>query len=325
MTLTLEEVRATRFHLARRNGYEPSDVDDFVDKVEATLVKLNDDNNALRQQLDIVGHAEPRSIFMPEDSPGGGEIDARQAAELDAARQELSVLREANRRHDDEVAELHRQLVAKDEELEPLRAEIATLRQAAAVASSFQAPPSPTGKVENIVVTTSQQASPAVARLLQMATDQAERLVGESQVEAQKLMTEARGEAEKVFDNANRKAHETLTDARTRADRIESEARVNAEQVVAEAQSKAEAVTNEAERRRSQMFSELETERDTLRGKVEHLRRFEGTFRSNLTGHLQTQLKTLTDATFEPADTPALLTEASAASSTPRLDALLGE
>ena len=322
MTLTLEEVRATRFHLARRNGYEPADVDDFVDKVEATLIKLNDDNNALRQQLDIVDR-EPRSIFMPEG--GAPEVDARQAAELEAARQELAALREVSRKHDDEVADLRKQLSMRDEELAPLRSEVQTLRQAAVTAASFQAPAAPTGKVENIVVTTSQQASPAVARLLQMATDQAERLVGESQVEAQKLVTDARAEAEKVFDNANRKAHETLTDARTRADRIESEARVNAEQVVAEAQSKAEAVTNEAERRRSQMFSDLESERDTLRGKVEHLRRFENSFRGNLTNHLQTQLKALTDANFEPADTPALLTEASAASTTPRLDALLGE
>ena len=323
MTLTLEEVRATRFHLARRNGYEPSDVDDFVDKVEATLLKLNDDNNALRQQIDLADR-EPRSIFMPEGAPSA-ELDARQAAELDAARQELAALREANRKHDDDVAELRKQLAMREEELAPLRSEVQTLRQAAATAASFQAPTAPTGKVENIVVTTSQQASPAVARLLQMATDQAERLVGESQVEAQKLVTDARAEAEKVFDNANRKAHETLTDARTRADRIESEARVNAEQVVAEAQSKADAVTNEAERRRSQMFSDLENERDSLRNKVEHLRRFEGSFRANLTNHLQTQLKAITDATFEPVDTPALLGEASSASATPRLDALLGE
>ena len=38
----------------------------------------------------------------------------------------------------------------------------------------------PSGKVENIIVTSSAEASPAVTRLLQMATEQAERLVGES-------------------------------------------------------------------------------------------------------------------------------------------------
>ena len=37
MTLTLEQVRQTRFHLARRNGYEPVDVDNFA--AFATLYK----------------------------------------------------------------------------------------------------------------------------------------------------------------------------------------------------------------------------------------------------------------------------------------------
>ena len=40
MTLTIEQVRDTRFHLARRNGYEPVDVDNFADAVESTLNEL---------------------------------------------------------------------------------------------------------------------------------------------------------------------------------------------------------------------------------------------------------------------------------------------
>ena len=40
MTLSLEQVRQTRFHLARRNGYEPMDVDNFVDKVEVECETL---------------------------------------------------------------------------------------------------------------------------------------------------------------------------------------------------------------------------------------------------------------------------------------------
>ena len=328
MTLTLEDVRATRFHLARRNGYEASDVDDFVDKVEATLVKLTDENASLRQQLDSVGSAEPRSIFVPEGSGDEGlraELDARMG-ELDAARQELMAVRDQAKKHEDDAAELRRILSARDEELVPLRAEVQTLRQASAAAAMVQPPATPMGRVENIVVTTSQQASPAVARLLQMATDQAERLVGESQVEAQKLVSDARAEVEKVIDNANRKAHETLTDARTRADRIESEARVNAETVVSEAQAKADAVSTEADRRRTQLFADLETERDSLKDKVAYLRTFESKFRSNIVNHLKAQLDMVSGGSLEPADAPALLTEGPVVPSpTPRLDALLGD
>ena len=162
------------------------------------------------------------------------------------------------------------------------------LRQAPA--AEVAEPTTPTGKVENIVVTSTAEASPAVTRLLVMATEQAERLVGESQVEAQRVVNEARAEAETVIDGANRKAHETLTDARTRADRIESEARVNAERVTGEAQANAESVNTDAERRRAELFSALESERDWLRGRVDHLRAFEDNYRKNLTAHLQSQI-----------------------------------
>ena len=192
--------------------------------------------------------------------------------------------------------------------------------QAPAAAAEF-----PTGTVENIVVTSSAEASPAVTRLLQMATEQAERLVGESQVEATNIVGAARAEAESVIDGANKKAHETLTDARTRADRIESEARVNAERLAGEAQANADAVNGDADRRRAELFSQLEQERDTLRGRVDHLRSFEANFRSNFTAHLENQVKALREAVVEPGDAPDLLNEPAVESATPRLDALLNE
>ncbi len=314
MTLTLEQVRQTRFHLARRNGYEPVDVDNFVDKVEATLSQLTEENETLKQQVEALSSSEPSSIFVPSDS---SEADGLRQ-ELQARHGELNSLRNELQGKNDEIARLQAELAAKTREAEGLSAEVDRLN---AAASSDE----PKGKVENIVVTTSADASPAVARLLQMATEQAERLVGESQVEAQRLVTEARGEAETVIDNANRKAHETLTDARTRADRIESEARINAENVTKDAQGRADALTEESERKRAEIFSQLETERDYLRGRVDHLRQFESNYRANLTSHLHSQIKALEDASFEPSDTPAILNEPGRGSATPRLDALLGD
>src|SRR5665811_265610 len=52
MTMTLDEVRKTRFHMSRRNGYEVTDVDIFVDKVEATLMTITEQNDHLRRQLE---------------------------------------------------------------------------------------------------------------------------------------------------------------------------------------------------------------------------------------------------------------------------------
>ena len=328
MTLTLEQVRQTRFHLARRNGYEPVDVDNFVDKVEATLSALTEENATLKQQIEALGSSEPSSIFVPGDS---GEADKLKAdlqgrqAELDGVKGELQAKADEAAQRAHELDQARNDLAAAQAELESLRSEVGQLRAAAASQPVAEQPAAPSGKVENIVVTTSAEASPAVTRLLQMATEQSERLVGEAQVEAQRIVSSARAEAESVIDNANKKAHETLTDARTRADRIESEARVNAEKVTTEAQQRADAVNGEADARRAELFTNLEQERDVLRTKVDHLRSFEATFRSNMSNHLQSQIKALSEATIEPGDTPAILSEPAPQSATPRLDALLNE
>lgn len=340
MTLTLEQVRQTRFHLARRNGYEPVDVDQFVDKVEATLTQLTEENSTLKQQVDALSSSEPSSIFVPGDSAEADKLKADLKGhqdELEGAKGELATRTGELEARTQELEQTKGNLTAAQAELEALRAEVAQLRQAGDAAAAAQREQEaaraakaaeaagPTGKVENIVVTTSAEASPAVTRLLQMATEQAERLVGESQVEAQRIVSSARAEAESVIDNANKKAHETLTDARTRADRVESEARVNAEKVTVEAQQRADAVSGQADARRAELFTALEQERDVLRGKVDHLRSFESSFRTNMANHLQSQIKTLTESTIEPADTPQILNEPAAESATPRLDALLSE
>ncbi|MDR1237877.1 MAG: cell division protein DivIVA, partial [Propionibacteriaceae bacterium] len=101
--------------------------------------------------------------------------------------------------------------------------------------------------------------------------------------------------------------------------------RVNADQVTAEAKSKADAMISDAERNRHELLSKLESERDELRAKVEHLHSFEKNYRSNLTTHMEKQIKALVEAKLEPDDVPALLSEPAPESATPRLDALLGE
>ena len=67
MTLSLEQVRQTRFHLARRNGYEPMDVDNFVDKVEVTLQQLGEENETLKQQLDALTAGGEGDAAAPGD------------------------------------------------------------------------------------------------------------------------------------------------------------------------------------------------------------------------------------------------------------------
>ncbi|HEY3549379.1 MAG TPA: hypothetical protein VGK17_25190, partial [Propionicimonas sp.] len=315
------------------NGYEPVDVDNFVDKVEATLTQLSEENSTLKQQIDALSSSEPSSIFVPGDPVDSDKLRSDlqgSQSELEGLRGELAKKAEELGQRQQELEQARAELDGVKAQLESTQAEAEKLRQAAEQAKSAPQPEAaaaegPVGKVENIVVTSSAEASPAVTRLLQMATEQSERLVGESQAEASRVIAGARAEAENVIDGANKKAHETLTDARTRADRIESEARVNADKVTNDAQRRADAVNGQADARRAELFTALEQERDLLRGKVDHLRSFESTFRSNLANHLQSQIKALTEATLEPSDTPAILSEPAPESATPRLDALLSE
>ena len=72
MTLTLEQVRQTRFHLARRNGYEPVDVDNFVDKVEVTLAQLGEENETLKKQVEALTAGDSGAVAPAAD--GGAEV-----------------------------------------------------------------------------------------------------------------------------------------------------------------------------------------------------------------------------------------------------------
>lgn len=316
MTLTLDEVRQTRFHLARRNGYEPADVDTFVDKVEVAISQLSEENETLKKQVEALRNTEHEPIFTPQaaTSTDSSAIEAELAAAkraADEANRRLNELRASNDQLSAEVDSLRQQAAAASEGEHNLPVPVST--GAAAIA-------------ERIVVTTSADASPAVVRLVQLATEQAEQVV-----------TEAQSEAVRKVDEATKKAHDTLTDARTRAERLDSEARVNAERIRSDARSAADQVTNEAQYRatrldgetaqkRAELFAELEQERDVLLGRVDHLRTFEHSYRENLNGLLKNQLDALNGAQSEPSDVPALVSAPRPQndSPTPRLDALLG-
>ena len=56
MTLTLDEVRRIRFPMARRpgDGYRAAEVDDFVDRVDATFAAMTDESERLKAQLEAL-------------------------------------------------------------------------------------------------------------------------------------------------------------------------------------------------------------------------------------------------------------------------------
>lgn len=354
MTLTLDEVRRIRFPMARRpgDGYRATEVDDFVDKVDATFASIIDENDRLKAQLDALKGADGAVAGQPDPQVAAEnehlkaqieELRAQQqgagniSAELESCRQSLNEAQARIKSSEQENANLKAQIeqlsqaaeqsggeAAANAEVARLRSENSRLQQRLAQASEAAktapaqqvAATEGQGSPEKVVVTTAAEASPAVVRMVELAIADAERVVHEAEEEARRKTSDA-----------EKKAHEHIVDAQTRAERIESAARVNAEKMAVEAKRNADQVNTDAQNRRNDLFSQLESERDDLAGKVDQLRTFESSYRENLVNHLRSQAENIEKGVFEPGDTATLLRQenrvAPGSSATPRLDALI--
>lgn len=305
MTLTLEDVKNVRFPIAKRlgEGYRATEVDDFVDRVDATFSSMLEESERLKAQLEALDGAPAQTDGRSDELAAENE---RLRAELDEARRQASA-----------PVAVAEGAGADAAELERLRAENESLRQQ--VEAARQSTPLTVvdgqegGRVEKIIVSTAAQASPAVTRLVQLATEQAEAVV-----------TEARETANRTVNEAEARAKNLTVDATTRAERIESAARVEADRLAQQARATSDAVNAQAEQRRQELFAALEAERDELVGKVNGLRTFENTYRETLVQQIEGQLQAVRSIGAEPAGAPELLTQ-QGGSATPRLDALLAE
>jgi len=309
MSLTLDEVRQIRFRMTRRGdvGYQVGDVDTFIDKVEVTFDEFEKERERLRREIDSV-QATNVSPAAGDDSDLRSELKAKDdtiaqlRAEVDRLNSAISAGGDATAAQaaaEGRVRELTAQNEQLQNQLDQVRTEFDKARseRVTNVAGT-----------QHLTVTASEDAAPAVTRMLQMATDQATTLVNEAQAEAQRKLAEA-----------EQRAIEIKTDARTKADRVESEARVNAEQLTKQAEARAAAVDQQAADRRRELFSDLEREQGELAGKVTALRDFESSYRQNLTESLKRFLGSVNDDHPEPGEVPEL---AQRPSETPRLDAL---
>lgn len=304
MTLSLSEVRAIRFPIARRgtDGYRAGEVDDFVDKVDITFTSILEENDRLKAQLEAL-----KSDTAQTGGDPAAENELR--TEVDRLKAELAEVRQtAPVAQGSDDSELRAELERLRSRERQLTGELQQARQQPAAVSSTA------GDVERIEVTTSGQASPVVIRLVQLATEQAENLI-----------QEAESEAIRKRQDAERGADETTAAARAEAERIEAAAKEEADRLAREAQNHAQQVETDANSRRSELFSTLEREREDFEAKVDRLRDFESSYRSSLIDHLRKQADAVEGDLLEPSDAPALLGDERGKSATPRLDALLAD
>ncbi|MDR0488146.1 MAG: DivIVA domain-containing protein [Propionibacteriaceae bacterium] len=368
MAMTLDEVRKTRFHMSRRNGYEVTDVDMFVDKVEETITLLNVENETLRKQTSgkpaslgisdkevenlryqISRLQEDKTTFKSQISRLQAELDQARAhsggavpneavlRELDQLRRQLADTRGQLAESRAQLSEAQRGPMNQDHLLR-LTGENSQLREqldrlvASGLDQNMDSVP--------IAVTTSPEASSAVVRLVQLATEQADNLVTEATAEAGKrkqaledeilhlkeqadayvakvkseadahaaqVKSEAQFSAEEMLRKATDSSAQLTTDAQQRAERMDRDARTNAERLVQEAQQRAATIDSEIASRRAEVFGALEAERDGLFAKVEKLRTYEKSFRQTMTGYLKSQIERLNSSQFSPEDVPELM------------------
>ncbi len=251
---------------------------------------------------------------------------------------------------------LHRQLEELRGQLNNSQQELAAAQQRAEAAQQAPAPAprqvldGSDGDVRQIRVTTSSEASSAVVRLVELATEQAETLLADADAEAHRRVTEAAGQAERTTAEARARAEQLDHESRSRAEQLDRESKARADQLDAESKSRAEQLDAETRQqadrilgeargradrldaevreRRAELFTGLESDRDVLVDRVNQLRDYEENYRRTFNGFLQSQIDQLGQAALSPSerpDTDAMYGLGQPRVSTPRLDALVDE
>ena len=104
MTLTPQQVAEKKFTSTRfKNGYDETEVDAFLDEVQAELTRLSDESASLRRQLESAQLAQAVQPEPPAGAPAAsGEITATQGEMEEMLRRTLLL---AQRTADEVVAE----------------------------------------------------------------------------------------------------------------------------------------------------------------------------------------------------------------------------
>lgn len=298
MTLSLDDVRNMRFRMARKSGYEVLEVDEFVDQVEETFAQLIEENQNLKRQVESLKSSAPSEAPKP----------------------------------------------------------------AAQTAPAAPAKPAESGAASEgtLVVTTSKEASSAVVRLVEMSANQAEQLVSEATDEAARIKDEADRAAHQMTTDARTRAERVESEARVSAERVQADAIGRSEQLDREIVTRRRDMFSQLERQRDDLSAAVtdlrsfeETYRTNLtkqlQGHIESVR--SGKAEPDEVPSLAQQQNQPTDksagqesapadeaaadsskatssdepARGEPARDDAPTLGGGSSSSTPRLDALLGD
>lgn len=194
MPLTPEDVSNKRFTTVRlREGYDMTEVDQFLDEVEAELGRLTRENASLRTRLaEATGEPVPDTVVAPESEP------APEAAPADEPAVGTPVAAApADERRD-----------AADEQ--------GTVQATAPAVT-------PVPAMETLQVSTTAEASAAATRLLELAGRNADQLVSEAKQEAEQIVGTARTEADRLSEEARTRAEQVDAETTSRRETLFTE------------------------------------------------------------------------------------------------------
>jgi DivIVA domain-containing protein len=195
MPLTPEDVANKQFTSTRlKPGYDETEVDEFLDEVEAELTRLYRENDELRSRLASAGR-------QPSDSGGAPAAAAAPAAPDPAVLRENEELRS-------KLQSAQRQLA---EAQERGRAAAATSQQAA------PPPPPPAAPAQQAAAAPSETAT----GILAMAQRTADEHIAEARTQADRIIGEARTRAEQLKREAEDKHRQTIGSLETERSGLE--------------------------------------------------------------------------------------------------------
>lgn len=223
--LTGRDVLAKTFHAKTKRGYDPVEVDAYLELVAAQIDVLHGDIGRATQSA--------QETAAPVAAPAPAVV----SPELEA---ELEQLRQHNAQLSSEHAQLSADLAQEQAQIEALRAENQQLRvQLTAIAPpppSMDPDPAPAGP------------APAVAGF---AESESHDRAGEESYEL-------------VLRMAHRTAEDTIAQAHARADEIVAEAEFNAAQIGKESDRKAFEAANRVQTEIASLNAELDNQRGQL-------------------------------------------------------------
>ncbi|WKD60792.1 Cell wall synthesis protein Wag31 [Corynebacterium ciconiae DSM 44920] len=296
-----------------KRGYAEDEVDQFLDLVEDTLGQLQDDNDALRAQVE-----ELQSELDSTDNVRGGAAAASPAVNEAELRKRIE--KELSTKYESQLAEAKKQAESARKEAEEARKAEAQARQNA---GAQQQPQQAAASAAADDQTASPETHMQAARVLGLAQEMADRLTNDARNESQSMLDEARATAEKTINEANETSRRTLgtakdqaaktiaeaneksermlSDAKQRSETMIHDATAQSDAKVKQAEQKASSLQSEADRKYSETMATMKQQQSVYENRIDELRVFEREYRTRLKNLLETKLQELdTNSTSAP-------------------------